>query len=368
MPSAPTSFDVAIIGGGPAGGAAALGCLTRQLRTVLITRAAASPPRPLTCPGWLSPAAVRFCEEHGVALPSAAAPTRGLTLRSWDLKQSVEVKEAALAGRIVPPGVLAARLLETAQQGGVTVWRGAAVRHLELGEKCARLELADDRVIAAQVVLLADGAESPTARLANVEAARHSTERVSCALSTAGPAHSGDARLELVLGAGDGLQLATFARGPDQTRVMLLTRDHHHPADQQLQHLLERAHAAGLLPPGLRATPLRCLAGVALEMESHVGKRCLLIGDAGGFVSAFSNEGLYPALCSGWLAAQTVASACAAPVLQDELASFSAAWRGALAEYLRLPSTDLGLLLPMVFSNAQMSARVARAFLLGQPF
>jgi len=136
----------------------------------------------------------------------------------------------------------------------------------------------------------------------------------------------------------------------------------------QLQALLAAARAAGLLSATqpLAVSQTVCLAGSALEMESHVGKRCLLIGDAGGFVSAFSHDGLYPALRSGELAAETVAAALRARVLQDELATFSTVWRSELAEYLRMPNTDLGLLMPMVFSNPQMSRRIARAFLLGQ--
>lgn len=103
-------------------------------------------------------------------------------------------------------------------------------------------------------------------------------------------------------------------------------------------------------------------------METHVGKRCVLIGEAGGFVSAFSNEAIYPCMSSGWTAADAAVRALQAPVLQDELLSFSSAWRAELADYLRLPNTDLALLMPLVFNNPQMSARVARAFLLGQGF
>jgi hypothetical protein len=50
------------------------------------------------------------------------------------------------------------------------------------------------------------------------------------------------------------------------------------------------------------------------------------------------------------------------------LHSFGSAWRRDLADYLRLPNTDLALLMPLVFNNAQMSGRLARAFLLGQTF
>jgi hypothetical protein len=152
--------------------------------------------------------------------------------------------------------------------------------------------------------------------------------------------------------------------------VTLLTRDLSSPAATQLASLLEAARAGDILPRDCVPQPVEVpgLAGLALELESHVGKRCLVVGEAGGFVSAFSNEGLYPALRSGWLAAQTAARALSAPVLQDELATFSADWRTDLADYLRMPNTDLGLLLPMVFSNPEMSRRMGRAFLLGQAF
>jgi len=71
---------------------------------------------------------------------------------------------------------------------------------------------------------------------------------------------------------------------------------------------------------------------------------------------------------SGWKAAEAADRALKAPVLQDELHSFSSAWRRDLADYLRLPNTDLALLMPLVFNNSQMSGRLARAFLLGQTF
>jgi flavin-dependent dehydrogenase len=85
-------------------------------------------------------------------------------------------------------------------------------------------------------------------------------------------------------------------------------------------------------------------------------------------VSAFSGDGLYPALRSGVLAAETAADALRGGVLQDELAQFGPRWRADLADYLRMPNTDLGLLLPMVFGNSQIARRVARAFVLGQAF
>ncbi|MEW6252564.1 MAG: hypothetical protein AB1716_18150, partial [Planctomycetota bacterium] len=174
--------------------------------------------------------------------------------------------------------------------------------------------------------------------------------------------------LELILGAGRTLRLATIARRHSEIRLTLLTGDTTRSPAEQLNTLVSTAQAKGVLPGDLQGAAVEapCLGGAALELDSHVGKRCVLTGTAGGFVSAFSNDGLYPALRSGWLAAESAASALQAAVLQDELVCFSSRWRAELADYLRMPNTDLGLLLPMVFNNAQMSRRVARAFLLGQ--
>ena len=47
-------------------------------------------------------------------------------------------------------------------------------------------------------------------------------------------------------------------------------------------------------------------AGGAIDFEGHVGKRAVLVGDAGGFVSAASGEGIYPSMLSARAAAARV--------------------------------------------------------------
>jgi flavin-dependent dehydrogenase len=162
----------------------------------------------------------------------------------------------------------------------------------------------------------------------------------------------------------------TVLRAGRRTGVTLVTWDRSSPAEAQLTEFLAAAQQAKLVSDNLVAQPTGAVmpAGIALDMETLVAKRCLLIGEAAGFVTAFSNELIYPTMKSGWVAAEAAARALRAPVLQDELLSFSPAWRAELADYLRLPNTDLALLMPLVFNNPQMSGRVARAFLLGQSF
>jgi flavin-dependent dehydrogenase len=280
------------------------------------------------------------------------------------------VDDAELAGCIVDPAALSGELIKAACKAGAELLRPATVEGLQLGEHSADVYLSDGRSVAGTVVLIADGADSTVAALANLATTRQVVAQEGCASVTLEPS-TDEARLDVVLGGGSsGMRLITVARDATTTRVTLLTRNAVSPATDQLQTWIAAAREAKLLPPGPFPQPVALprLAGAALEMESHVGKRCLLVGDAGGFVTAFSNEGIYPALQSGCLGAQVAADALAAPILQDELATFSARWREDLAEYLRMPNTDLGLLLPMVFKNPQISRRLARAFLLGQAF
>jgi len=360
-----TEYEVLIVGGGPAGSAAAIVATQRGLRVRILERYAA--PRPGQCAGWLGPGALARLQAWGVDAAALGRPFSGLRLRSWDLKQCVEVHDPKLKGCVVPANGISSALLQRAAAGGAHVKCGVHVEQVQLGESAVSLRLSDGSTASGQVLLIADGAASPTAELAHLGAARRVGGGLTCAAAVVSTDQPGTG-LDVVLSAGPETKVATFAHGPDHLRVVVVSRDEAQPAGVQLQALLSAARSAGLLsatqPVAVSQTV--CLAGSALEMESHVGKRCLLIGDAGGFVSAFSHDGLYPALRSGELAAETVAAALRARVLQDELATFSTVWRSELAEYLRMPNTDLGLLMPMVFSNPQMSRRIARAFLLGQ--
>ena len=360
-------YDMVVIGGGPAGSAAAIAGRRAKLRVLIVERGAA--PRPGACPGWLGPAAVRLCRECGIRAAGVGVQFHGLRLCSWDLKSRVEVRDAELKGWLVDPSALSAALLGAAGARGAEHLCGTYAERLQLGETHATLELSDGRAVAGQVVVLADGADAPSARLVHLTVRAQTGPTGACAHAVFETAEPGDG-LDVVLGAGRGLKLASLARRGTQVRATLLTHDDSTPATAQLAALLEAARNEGILPTAANPAPVPApyLAGLALEMETHVAKRCVLVGDAGGFVSAFSNEGIYPALRSGWLAAEAVARALKAPLLQDELAAFSSTWRADLAGYLRMPNTDLGLLLPMIFNNPQMSKRVARAFLLGQAF
>ena len=107
-------------------------------------------------------------------------------------------------------------------------------------------------------------------------------------------------------------------------------------------------------------------AGLALEMERHVAKRCLIMGTAGGFAESVTGQTIRPSLESAILAADTAKTALNRPDMQNKLAEFKSAWRDRQSNYLRPPSTSLHLLLPLLFVNQSIVARFTKAFLYGE--
>jgi flavin-dependent dehydrogenase len=361
-------YDLVVVGGGPAGATGALHA-ARRGATALVIEKEHSPP-PEAWAAWLGPAAVSLCKECGVSARKAGATEfKGLHLHSWDLRRSAAVDDRDLRGWLVDRATLDEALRKEAVAAGADMIVGREVQDLALGEDRAVLSLSDGQQAVGKVVLIGDGVASPMGRMANLAVA---AQQPSVALGAFVRYETKEkmARLDVAIGASRAGQLATIVRLGKVVCVGLVMRSPQQPVGQELCAFLDQAVRSGLLPDGAPHEPVQrlCPGGVALDMDTHVGKRCLLVGDAGGFVAAFSNEGVYPAMRSGWIAADAALRALAASVLQDELATFGVAWRRELADYLRMPNTDLSLLVPLVFNNEQMSRRVARAFLLGQPF
>ncbi len=105
------------------------------------------------------------------------------------------------------------------------------------------------------------------------------------------------------------------------------------------------------------------LAG-ALAHEG-VANRTLLVGPAGGFYSACS-EDVYPNCWSAVFAAEAMKKALEEKHLQDALNGYRFAWRTTLGDYLRGPQQNLRFLLPLVYRNQVMTARLSESILMGK--
>jgi flavin-dependent dehydrogenase len=102
----------------------------------------------------------------------------------------------------------------------------------------------------------------------------------------------------------------------------------------------------------------------ALSQEG-VANRTLLIGPAGGFYTACA-EDLYPNCWSAIHAFEVAKKAIKEPHLQDALQPYRQRWGATLGDYLRGPQQNLRFLLPLVYRNATMTARLVDAILSGK--
>ena len=128
-----------------------------------------------------------------------------------------------------------------------------------------------------------------------------------------------------------------------------------------------RSHGMIKTTDGVEAEPVISLdipAGGALTREV-VANRTLLFGPAGGFYSACL-EDIYPNCWSAVFAADAIRTALPQPHLQDALQPYREKWGTTLGEYLRGPQQNLRFLLPLVYRNPVMTARMAESILQGK--
>ncbi len=142
---------------------------------------------------------------------------------------------------------------------------------------------------------------------------------------------------------------------------------------EEIMGLSERLVRQNMVPERWRECieflePVWRPAGLSLDMESHVVKRALLFGEAGGFVTTFSNDWVYPFLKSAQMAAGVADEVMEMSNFQDKIREYDSLWRLALVEYLRAPNTDLQSLTPLVFVNQQVANKMLSAMLLGKNF
>lgn len=105
-------------------------------------------------------------------------------------------------------------------------------------------------------------------------------------------------------------------------------------------------------------------AAGALSREI-VANRTLLFGPAGGFYTACL-EDVYPNCWSATFAVDAVRKALKEPHLQDALQPYRQKWGTTLGEYLRGPQQNLRFLLPLVYRNPVMTARMGESILQGK--
>jgi hypothetical protein len=140
-----------------------------------------------------------------------------------------------------------------------------------------------------------------------------------------------------------------------------------------LREFVGRSREVKLIPPDLQiSNPDYALdpAGAIHSMKSLTKGRTILIGDAAGFVSGSTGEGIYPGMVSGAIAADVVHEALAGGA--SDVSVFNQRWRGELGVFLRsLPGGDQKQStvsrIDLIFKSRIVSAIAGRIFLYGEP-
>jgi hypothetical protein len=141
-------------------------------------------------------------------------------------------------------------------------------------------------------------------------------------------------------------------------------------AAQFLQHWINVLTAHRVLAPSAGSIDLAAARSIDLPLagalwQEGVANRTLLIGPAGGFYTACC-EDVYPNCWSAVHAVDVVRKALRERHLQDALQPYRQKWGATLGDYLRGPQQNLRFLLPLVYRNAIMTARLSDAILSGK--
>ncbi|MEK7731123.1 MAG: FAD-dependent oxidoreductase, partial [Planctomycetota bacterium] len=114
------SYDVAVIGAGPAGATAALQLGRKGYQVALVDRSAF--PRPANCAGWLSAKVEPLLAELGLpAKKILGCPFRDVTLFNADLTKTAKPRFTSSAGYLVDRAGFDHSLAKAAVKHGVTL-------------------------------------------------------------------------------------------------------------------------------------------------------------------------------------------------------------------------------------------------------
>lgn len=364
-------YDVAICGAGPAGSTAAI-LLAQQERQIVLIEGRSFPADD-KAGVWLGAKAQPLLETLGIRdNPLFKKSFAQVTFYSADFTKTIAPAFDGPAGFLLNRGELDSLLAETARKAGATVADGFMIDQLTLEESKAVIVNEKEQRFESKLLMLATGRESPL-----VQRCGFRTGRSVQALWTAQVDHEcdkeqkGDPLVVVVLGLNKRGSFGMICRHGKQLSLSVHWIGEPRDATPGLISMCKLAQEHDIIDVDLAkraagAPVIGSPASAALEYDSHVGKHSLLIGDAGGFVAAASNEGIYPAMWSAQIAADVINAALASPYSQDELMAFDTKWRIEMADYLRSPNTDPQFLLPLVFSNQAMADRMGAAFFVGE--
>jgi menaquinone-9 beta-reductase len=290
------TFDVAIVGGGPAGSSCGAFCATAGLRTIVLEREKF--PREKVCGDCLNPACWPVLRRLGMAERVRQLPHGNLDTVEFiaigGQKIVVDLPSGEESEIAVKRSLFDDLLLRRAGELGADICETTVSALSKRANNDGwRIETSGGRIFAAKTLVGADGRNSTVARLCNL-LPRASRERVALQAHIPLPADFGNRVVLQFLPEGYSGQAPVNRQ---ELNVCLVSKPSNMPALRrwaEKQFSLQRDHQWRTITPLTRAAlaPAR--------------EKLFLVGDAARVVEPFTGEGIYYALRSGELAAQAI--------------------------------------------------------------
>ncbi len=289
------TFDVAIVGGGPAGASCASVCARAGLRVVVLEREIF--PREKVCGDCLNPACWDVLRRLGVAEQVRSIPHGRLDrvefIAIGGRTVTVELPTGDDAEIAVKRSFLDQLLLKRARALGAEVCHSAIVTALNKNKSGTWNLTTAGQTLTARAVIGADGRNSTVARLCNL-LPRPQRERVALQTHLPLPPDFGNRVVLQFVKEGYSGQAPV---GEDQLNVCLVAR----PVD--IDALRNWATHRFNVPS---SHPWRTITPLTRAPMNPAHGNLLFIGDAARVVEPFTGEGIYYALRSGELAAGAI--------------------------------------------------------------